>query len=62
MKFGAATWVQQHSGLMMIPMFGALASMLAVFWKRHSHRESAELERLSWTEPDAPLFCVQLSI
>lgn len=30
-------WVREHSGLMLIPMFGAIGAMLAVFWKRHSH-------------------------
>ncbi|KAM0754910.1 hypothetical protein T439DRAFT_283945 [Meredithblackwellia eburnea MCA 4105] len=30
-------WVHEHSGLMMIPMFGAVAAMLGVYWKMHSH-------------------------
>ncbi|KAL8292288.1 hypothetical protein RQP46_001754 [Phenoliferia psychrophenolica] len=33
----ASTWVQANPGLMMIPMFGAIAAMLGVYWKRHSH-------------------------
>lgn len=31
------TFVQSHPGLMMIPMFGAMGAMFAVYWKRHSH-------------------------
>lgn len=41
MHFQAASWVQAHSGLMLIPMFGAIAAMIGVFVKRHSHRECA---------------------
>ncbi|GAA5885723.1 hypothetical protein JCM5296_000125 [Sporobolomyces johnsonii] len=32
----AVQWTRAHSGLMMIPMFGAIVAMLGVYWKRHS--------------------------
>lgn len=30
-------WTHEHSGLMIIPMLGALVAMLLTFWKRRSH-------------------------
>ncbi|KAI5478343.1 bax inhibitor family protein [Pseudohyphozyma bogoriensis] len=30
-------WVREHSGLMLIPMFGAIGVMIATYVKRHSH-------------------------
>ncbi|GAA5963680.1 hypothetical protein JCM21900_001976 [Sporobolomyces salmonicolor] len=33
---GAVKWTRAHSGLMLIPMFGAIVAMLGVYWKRHS--------------------------
>ncbi|ORY55725.1 inhibitor of apoptosis-promoting Bax1-domain-containing protein [Leucosporidium creatinivorum] len=32
-----SAWVQDHRGLMLIPMIGALFAMGGCFWKRHSH-------------------------
>ncbi|GAA6004279.1 Bxi1p [Rhodotorula paludigena] len=29
-------WTHEHSGLMLLPAFGAIVAMLAVYWKRHS--------------------------
>ncbi|GAA5841223.1 hypothetical protein JCM11251_003238 [Rhodosporidiobolus azoricus] len=29
-------WTRTHSGLMLIPTFGAIVAMLGVYWKRHS--------------------------
>lgn len=29
-------WTREHSGLMLLPAFGAIVAMLAVYWKRHS--------------------------
>ncbi|KAM0789440.1 hypothetical protein ACM66B_000263 [Microbotryomycetes sp. NB124-2] len=37
MRDNVATWVQQNSGLLLIPMLGALVFMGLAFWKRHSH-------------------------
>ncbi|KAK4054258.1 hypothetical protein OIV83_001284 [Microbotryomycetes sp. JL201] len=37
MRENVASWVQQNSGLLLIPMLGALAFMGLAFWRRHSH-------------------------
>ncbi|KAK4054620.1 mitosis inhibitor protein kinase swe1 [Microbotryomycetes sp. JL221] len=37
MRTNVANWVQQNSGLLLIPMIGALVFMGLAFWKRHSH-------------------------
>lgn len=34
-------WTHEHSGLLIIPMIGALVAMLLTFWKRRSHRSSS---------------------
>lgn len=33
---GIVNWTREHSGLMLLPTFGAIGAMLAVYWKRHS--------------------------